>query len=491
MAEQKHILFIQNNKVIANKWVEELINNNFSFSVVSKDDIKSNTYVFLDQREPDVAVVDMNTVDELKFDLLFQLKYDYPFAEILILCSIEKLPSAVDAILKKGVFLYLPLPVSISDILKVAEKAIYLKESKKKLLKYESQIIYETWQGSYRMQKILRVIEKISPTDAPVIITGESGTGKEVLARYIHSTSRRYNDNFIPINCGAIPETLIESELFGHAKGSFTGADKDKQGLVETSANGTLFLDEIGDLPLSMQVKLLRFLQDKSFRRIGETAERYSNVRIIAATNKDLHTAVKNGTFREDLFYRLNVFHINIPPVRERKESLSILIKNFLARYNLNYKKEIKNIDSQAMFALAKYDYPGNIRELENIIEHATVMCDSDTITLEHLPESIKSVISANATEALALTSDTHESWEKTLPALNNNSNFALNGQNRKNPDENSLPIDKNFVNTLEEMEKKYILEVLTAYNNNYTETAKVLGISRATLWRKLKELNQ
>jgi transcriptional regulator with PAS, ATPase and Fis domain len=254
------------------------------------------------------------------------------------------------------------------------------------------------------------------------------------------------------MNCGAIPDTLFESEMFGHKKGSFTGADRDKPGIVEEAHMGTLFLDEVGELSLSAQVKLLRFLQEKEFRRVGETTNRTVDVRIIAATNKDLNKLMKEGKFREDLFYRLNVFFLYMPPLRERKETIPNLIRLFVHRFNQLQDKHVNSISKAAEALLANYDFPGNIRELENLIEHAVVLADTNEITEFDLPEFMM------------------------------RNRLLLSGPV---PDCGDLPTE---IITLAEMEEKHIKSALELTNYNYSDASKKLGISRSTLWRKIKE---
>jgi transcriptional regulator with PAS, ATPase and Fis domain len=270
--------------------------------------------------------------------------------------------------------------------------------------------------------------------------------------------SQRLEGKFIAVNCGAIPDTLFESELFGHKKGAFTGADRDKPGLVEDAHMGTLFLDEIGELTPQAQVKLLRFLQEHSYRRVGDTTLRNVNVRIIAATNKDLADLVKQGSFREDLYYRLNVFYLYLPPLRERRETIPNLIRLFVHRNNEKLDKNISRISKSAELLLAEYHYPGNVRELENILEHAMVLAENSEITEKELPD------------------------------------FMFKNRLRLTAPNNSTPIPYHDDDTsadivpLAVMEKKQIQAALARYDQNYSETAKKLGISRSTLWRKIKE---
>lgn len=287
---------------------------------------------------------------------------------------------------------------------------------------------------------------------------GESGTGKEFFARIIHHMSRRTDGKFVAVNCGAIPDTLFESEMFGHVKGSFTGADRDRVGLVEEAHLGTLFLDEVGELSAPAQVKLLRFLQERTFKRIGENTQRTVNVRIIAATNRDVNGLVAGGTLREDLFYRLNVFSMHLPPLRERKETIPNLVKLFIHKNNDMLDKNISRVSPAAEAVLANYDYPGNVRELENIIEHAAVLAESLDIT------------------------------EKDLPDFMFKNRLLIEGPGKSLSAGEPLRPEHGGIEPLQTIEREYIRQTLETLRFNYSETARKLGISRSTLWRKIRE---
>ncbi len=316
--------------------------------------------------------------------------------------------------------------------------------------------------GSPSMQKTLKIVIKIAPTSSTVLIGGESGTGKEFFAKIIHRMSLRLEGKFIAVNSGAIPETLFESELFGHKKGSFTGADRDKPGLVEEAHMGTLFLDEIGELSLQSQVKLLRFLQERSFRRIGDSTSRTVNTRIIAASNKDIFKMVKEGTFREDLYYRLNVFYLHLPPLRERKETIPKLVNLFVHKNNSLINKNINKISKAAEVILSEYNYPGNIRELENIIEHAIILAENNEITERDLPDFM---------------------FGNRL-LLSSPSQSPLISSPQESTDQEPTERD---IDTLANIEKNHIKTALKLFDYNYSSVAKKLGISRSTLWRKIK----
>ncbi len=294
------------------------------------------------------------------------------------------------------------------------------------------------------MQRIFETLEQVIPTSSNILLRGESGTGKGLIAEIIHCNSPRRDKPFMSINCSAIPEQLLESELFGYRKGAFTGAVTDKTGLIVLADGGTLFLDEIGDMPLSLQAKLLKVIESGEVFPLGDTKPRHVDIRIIAATNKNLEEMMREGTFREDLYYRLNVIEILIPPLRERKDDIPPLVMHFIRKFSEQNKKPVKNIDDRAMKALLEYPWYGNVRELSNVIERAVVLCKTDTITLEDLPEKVRHPSTVSST---------------TLK------------------------------DTLSEFERKVILERLNQYNWNKEETAHSLGIDLATLYRKMKKL--
>ena len=306
---------------------------------------------------------------------------------------------------------------------------------------------------SERMQRLFRFISKIAPTESSVLITGESGTGKELLARAIHFQSHRAHRPFLAVNCGALTESLLESELFGHVKGSFTGAYQDKKGLFEQADGGTIFLDEVGELSAPSQVKLLRALQEGEIRRVGGNTALRVDVRAISATNRDLRAGMAEGTFREDLYYRLNVFQIEIPPLRERPEDIPLLAQYFLEKYAARMTKDVHTFSEDAQVALMNYRYPGNVRELENIIQRAVALADHAEVRSEDLPQPLM----------------------------------------RREPAQIAGPRDVLDVPdglTLEEVENLYIRRTLERVGGNASEAARQLGVSRSTLWRKLKKLD-
>ena len=296
---------------------------------------------------------------------------------------------------------------------------------------------------SSAMQRVLDIVARVAPTDATVLIHGESGTGKELIARAIHGASRRAQRPFVALNCGALPETLLESELFGHVKGAFTGASVSKKGLFEEAEGGTVFLDEVGEMSPALQVKLLRTLQDGEVRAVGSSQPITVDTRVVAATNQNLEALMRQGRFREDVFYRLNVIAFTIPPLRERREDIPLLVEHFLDRFNRRQGRAVR-LDGEAMERLVAHAWPGNIRELEHAMERMVILCEGDTITADDLPPLLASGVGSE------------------LAAPNGGS--------------------------LADTEKAHIREMLERHGWNYSRTADALGISRTTLWRKLKE---
>jgi transcriptional regulator with PAS, ATPase and Fis domain len=311
--------------------------------------------------------------------------------------------------------------------------------------------------ASPRMQRIFRLMAKVAPTDSTVLLIGESGTGKELVARSIHLQSRRAAGPFVAVNLGALPETLMESELFGYVRGAFTGAAGERPGLVEAADGGTLFLDEIGDMPLATQVKLLRTLENNEVRRLGDNASRVVNVRVVAATHRDLHRMVAAGTFREDLYYRLNVIQIELPPLRERRGDIGLLASYFLERIGEREGRQWTFApETQAL--LERYDYPGNVRELENAIAHAVAVAEGRVLLPVDLPAALS---------ALRML-PTHAAVEEGAPP----------------PRDDGRARD---TWSLADMEREHIARVLARHHGNATAAARQLGISRTTLWRKLR----
>ncbi|MDI7247987.1 MAG: sigma-54 dependent transcriptional regulator [Bacillota bacterium] len=342
----------------------------------------------------DVIVTDLMMPGIGGMEVLEEARRSLPDTPVVVITGYSTVQNAVEA-MKAGAFDYLPKPFKVDEVRLVVRKALERREIalENRRLRRELQSIRERSAdivgASGKMQAVFRLVEKVAKTDATVLIRGESGTGKDLIAREIHRQSLRAAKPFISINCAALPETLLESELFGHARGAFTGAVSTKRGLFEEAEGGTVFLDEIGDVSLALQAKLLRFLQSREFIRVGETSVRRVDVRVVVATNKDLEDAIERGDFRRDLYYRLNVITVHLPPLRERREDIPLLAKHFARKYAASLLKGAMSFSPEAMAALSSYDWPGNVRELENAVERAVVLAEGNELSLDDFPEEI------------------------------------------------------------------------------------------------------
>ena len=459
----------------------------------------------------DLAFIEVPFLMLDNMDMISYLKERQPSIEIFVLCDDRNWQGAASAI-TRGASSFLKKPITLSLLESTARKIQAQQQNKSNTQLMESQVLDSLLGDTPEMRKILKTVYKVAPTNSTLLITGESGSGKEFLANVVHRYSKRASEPFVPVNCGAIPENLVESELFGSKKGSYTGSTADKKGLFESANGGTLFLDEVGELSLSTQVKLLRFLQSHEIRRVGETEARYLDIRIIAATNRDLQKAMHEGRFREDLYYRLNTFHLQLPPLRERKPVIPNLIRYFILKSKEAQGKEIHDLEPAALYALSKYPYPGNIRELENIVEHAIVLSEGGVIKLEDLPEEVQ-VEAREKTVAIPHIKDSDNSApaegvisedflrEKDeeietpvkpisfAPISSKPENAGLLTHNPTKYLTHNPETEDEEILSLDEMERRHILHALSICKGNKTEVCKRLGISRATLWRKLKEL--
>jgi two-component system, NtrC family, response regulator AtoC len=347
----------------------------------------------LSQFDPDFVLADVRMPGMSGIDLCRELSARGSTATAIVMSAFGSIDLALEA-MKAGAYDYLSKPFKHDEVLLVLKKA-----EERETLRRENRALREAVRKQHRlgemlgkseaMQRVFRTMEKVSGYTTTVLLQGASGTGKELVARGIHQMSPRAGKPFVAVNCGAIPEALMESELFGHKRGAFTDASSDKRGLFEEAHQGTLFLDEVGELPLSLQVKLLRALQEGKVRRLGDTRDTAVDVRLLAATVRDLATEVKEGRFREDLYYRLNVLQVSLPPLRERAGDLTILIDHFIEKYNARLGRRVRGVAPDALKQLLRYAFPGNVRELENMIERAMVMCESDTLSTDDLPERV------------------------------------------------------------------------------------------------------
>ena len=362
------------------------------YEVVTAGDVQS-ARLHLEGDEFDVVITDIKMPDGSGLDLLHAAHELSPETMLIMITAFASTETAIAA-MKQGAYDYITKPFKVDEIRIVVEKALEKKllfsENRRLRSELRSQVRDRSIVGSSQvMQHVYDLIAQIANTKANVVITGESGTGKEMVARAIHEGGERCSRPFVVVNCAAIPENLLESELFGHVKGAFTGAVRSKTGLFEAAGGGTLFLDEVGELPLSLQVKLLRAIQEKTFRRVGATRDQSADVRIVAATNRLLDEDVKAGRFREDLYYRLNVIEIPLPPLRERPDDIALLVGHFIEKYARELGKEVTDCSEEAMQKLFRYRFPGNVRELENVIERAVALSRETTIGLESLPPAL------------------------------------------------------------------------------------------------------
>ncbi|MBI2471956.1 MAG: sigma-54-dependent Fis family transcriptional regulator [Planctomycetes bacterium] len=404
----------------------------------------------------DLVVTDLKMKKVEGLEVLKAVKNANPSTEVVLITAYGTISTAVQAI-RDGAYDYVTKPFRHQEILKVAKKAIEKKSLKDRVRYLEGEIRdkykFEGIVGnSNAMLEVLKITSHVCRTESTVLVTGESGTGKELIARAIHYNSPRKDNPFVVINCGALPENLQESELFGHVKGSFTGAIRDKMGLFQQAQKGTILLDEIGETLPSTQVKLLRFLQDGEIRPVGGNKAIHVDTRIIAATNENLEKAVESGRFRKDLFYRINVIRIHIPPLRERREDIPLLVEYFLEKILEKFKKGKRVFSEEAMYAFMNYEWPGNIRELQNIVERAVALSKSEIINVDELPLPV---------EEFAALSRNLVDYEKKKSFI---------------------------VTTLAEQEKNAIIDALNKYGGNQTKVSQVLGISTTTLWRKIKK---
>jgi two-component system response regulator AtoC len=442
MQETTRVLVVDDEEPLRRLLKKELGRKGFSVEVASDG---GEALAILKDHVFDVLLLDIVMPGIDGIELMNRLKADPASPVIIVLTGRATVETAVEA-MKNGAYDYLSKPYKLDELVIVINRAFEYGRLSKKSLLLEQELVRKESPAEFicrsrQMREILGLIRKIAPTDSPVFVQGESGTGKELVANTIWRYSRRSGSPFVALNCATLSENLIESEIFGHEKGAFTHAFQKKHGLVEVADKGTLFLDEIGEMPLGLQAKLLRFLDSGEFRRLGSNKTLLVDVRLLAATNKELKELVKNGDFREDLYYRLNVINITIPPLRERTDDIPELAEHFLSKYGKKIGKRIDGFKPGAMEILNSYPWPGNARELENVVERAVILCDDSMIGPEDLS------ITAPPTE-----------------------------------------IELSANPSLEEIEKDYILRVLKEVGRNQSRASQILGIDRKTLYLKLKK---
>ncbi|MCF6267286.1 MAG: sigma-54 dependent transcriptional regulator [Desulfuromusa sp.] len=421
------------------------------YQIVEADDGDIGVHL-VKQQDIDLVLLDLKMKRMGGMEALAEISKLQPQLPVIIITAFSSVENAVAAI-KEGAFDYVTKPIDSDALLLTVKRALEYKHLQQENVLLKQQLgekfdLGALIGGSQPMQELAETLALVAPSDATVLITGESGTGKELVAGAVHHNSLRSQAPFIKINCAALHENLLESELFGHEKGAFTGAAEQRKGRFELADQGTLFLDEIGDMSLTTQAKILRVLQEGEFERLGGNQTIKVDVRLIAATHKDLQQMIETGLFRQDLFFRLSVVPLHLPPLRERPMDIPVLSQHFLTRYCEKNRKDIRMFQGEALEALLAYSWPGNIRELENSIERAVILCLDEQILLQHLPLQVRQAYTENTERPFAI-----------RPGL-----------------------------TLKNMEKELILSTLQQTENNRTRAAEILGVTRQTLQNKLKE---
>ena len=417
------------------------------FDIIEAPDLKSG-FKKLEQNDVDVVLCDVKLPDGNGVDFLQKIKSNFPLTEVILLTAFGKIADGVQA-MKNGAFDYIVKGDDNDKIIPLLYKAFEKVQLQKKVKQLEKRISdkysFDTIIGkSKAIEQVIDLAKKVAKTNSTVLLTGETGTGKEVFAQSIHENSSRANKSFVALNCSTFSKEILESELFGHKQGAFTGAIKDKKGFIEEANDGTLFLDEIGEMPLELQAKLLRVLETSEFIAIGDTTPKKSNFRLIAATNRDLKIESEEHRFRSDLYFRLNIFEINIPPLRERTKDIALLVHFFVKQYSSSINKKTLQIDDDFLQKLEIYHWPGNVRELKNVIERAVILTNEEVLTADVLPYEIQ---------------HQNRSQSKSMSA------FSMNS-----------------------VEKLHIQKVLNYTKGNKAETARLLEIGIATLYRKIEE---
>jgi DNA-binding NtrC family response regulator len=399
----------------------------------------------------DLVMTDLRMQPVGGMEVLRRCKEIHPETEVIVITGYATVSTAVEA-MREGAFYYVPKPLNIDEVRILVRQALEKGALKREVIELRQLVRNQKESplligASPQMMHLKKTIDQIALTDCNVLILGETGTGKELVAKTVHRLSRRASQRFLAVNCGAFNEELLANELFGHEREAFTGARGVKKGLIETADQGTLFLDEIGDMPLAMQVKLLRVLQERVFMRVGGTQEIPVNIRLLAATNKDLKREVDAGNFRQDLYFRLNVITLTVPRLADRRDDILLLSRTFLRKFSDEQEKNVDTLSESVLGVLMAYEFPGNVRELENIIERSVALATGTSVEVEHLPQDLQEGSSEVQRHVRALL-------------------------------------------TLEENEREYIGWVLDQVNDNKTKAAEILGIDRVSLWRKLKRYN-
>ncbi|KUK51695.1 MAG: DNA-binding response regulator HsfA [candidate division TA06 bacterium 32_111] len=450
----KNILIVDDDPFILESVGEILIENRYK---VYKSSNGEEMFKVLEKNSIDLILLDVKLPDRTGIEYLPELKHFYPDISIIIITGNAEINDAVKAI-KMGAYDYLKKPFKGKELLLSIEKALKWNELLFRNENLQEQVEKDfSFQGiigkSSKMKELVKMIKQVSKTDSNILITGESGTGKELVAKAIHFSGKRKNNPFVPINCASLPETLLESELFGYVKGAFTGAYNNKNGLFKVADSGTIFLDEIGDMPLSLQAKILRVIESGEFTPLGSTVVLKTDVRIISATNINLRDRIVENRFREDLYYRLNVVNINIPPLRERREDILLIAQHFLEKYSIKMNKKIKGFSEGVKEIFLRYDWPGNVRELENAVESSCALTTDEIIDVKNLPSHLfGNIMRSNRNEF--------------------------------------IPINRPLKETIDYYEREYLVQLLKFCNGNVTKAAQIAQIARQNLHSKLKIYN-
>ena len=458
---RERVLLVEDDQSLKQLLAEELEDEGLA---VSTESSAEKAFPLLQSWEPDLVVSDLRLPEADGMELLKWSQQLYMQPSFLIVTAFGSIPQAVEA-LKSGADNFLTKPLDLDHFRLCVQRILQNQRLRKEVSRFRKLVHHQDFQGMIGRSREMRVlydqIQDIALANGPVLVHGESGTGKELVAKALHDLSPRKNGPFQAINCAGIPAELLESEFFGHEEGAFTGANKKRTGLFPRCHEGTLLLDEIGEMPLSLQSKLLRVVQDGSFRPVGSNQERKADVRIICATNQNLEELTQEGSFREDLYYRLETFSISIPPLRKRQEDIKLLAAHFVNRYNLQLGKEVEGLSDEALKILEQYDFPGNIRELQNILERAVTFCHGRKVEVDHLPFRLQRDTYTNP-------SQTRQGIDKAFWA-------------RLTEGKDSLP-------SMQEMERLYLNHVLQQVQGNKRRAATILGISRRTLYRWMEE---
>ena len=450
MRDRGHRVLVVDDDLEMSRLIADVLQEDGFFVTIMGDSLEASK--ILKKADFDVIVTDLKMKGLKGLDLLEEAKRVASLTPVIIITAFGTIESAIQA-MKMGAYDYITKPFQMDELVLTVKKALENRLLKREVVRLKKEVesryqFHRLIGKSPSMERIYDFVERISGSSSNVLITGESGTGKELVAKAIHYNGSRRDGPFIAVNCAAIPETLLESELFGYKKGAFTDAKTDKKGLVFEAKEGTLFLDEVTEMPPTLQAKLLRVIEEREVRPLGDTSSYPIDMRIVSTSNRDIKSLIQDGRFREDLFYRLKVIDIELPPLRERREDIPLLIQHFISKFDQDSKKNVSGISGDALRILLNYSWPGNVRELENVIQRAITLSQHEEILPEDLPNTLVEEVGENIIEK---------------------------GLNEKY--------------TVEQLEKEYIKRVLIEVGGNKSKAAEILGLDRKTLYRKLQEI--